>query len=41
MTAEQLKQLSWQQDPFIPQFLYDAMSENKRFDSMKVRFFWL
>ncbi|KAF9507625.1 hypothetical protein BS47DRAFT_1303785 [Hydnum rufescens UP504] len=22
-------------DPFVPQFLYDALSENKRFDSMK------
>lgn len=33
---DQLRQLSWQQDSFIPQFLYDAMSENKRFDSMRV-----
>lgn len=36
MTPEQLRQQSWNQDSFIPQFLYDAMSENKRFDSMRV-----
>ncbi|KAF8337564.1 uncharacterized protein EI90DRAFT_2665317 [Cantharellus anzutake] len=35
MIAEQLRQLSWQQDSFIPQALYSALSENKRFDSMK------
>ena len=36
LTPEQLRQLSWQQDPFIPQHMYNAMSENKRFDSMRV-----
>lgn len=37
LTPEQLRQLSWQQDSFVPEFLYEAMSENKRFDSMRVR----
>ena len=36
LSNEQLRQLSWQES-FVPQFLYDAMSENKRFDSMRVR----
>lgn len=36
LTEEQLRVLSWQQDSFVPEFLYSAMSENKRFDSMRV-----
>jgi hypothetical protein len=26
----------WEQEAFIPEFLYDSMKENKRFDLMRV-----
>ncbi|KAF8321168.1 cysteine proteinase [Clavulina sp. PMI_390] len=35
LTTDQLRQMSWQQDSFIPQGLYDAMMENKRFEHMR------
>ncbi|KAG8912936.1 hypothetical protein FRC01_004822 [Tulasnella sp. 417] len=34
-TVEQLRRDSFNQDPFIPEFLYAAMKENKRFDNMQ------
>lgn len=34
-TVEQLRRESFNQDPFIPEFLYAAMKENKRFDNMQ------
>ena len=39
LTVEQLRRRSFLQDPFIPEFLYDALRENKRFDSMTVSVF--
>ncbi|KDQ16244.1 hypothetical protein BOTBODRAFT_107096, partial [Botryobasidium botryosum FD-172 SS1] len=30
-----LRVQAWNEDPFVPEFLYDAMKENKRFDSMQ------
>lgn len=35
-TIEQLRRESFNQDPFVPEFLYAAMKENKRFESMQV-----
>lgn len=35
-TVEQLRKESFNEDPFIPEFLYEAMKGNKRFDSMQV-----
>lgn len=35
-TVEEMRRESFNQDPFIPEFLYEAMKENKRFDSMQV-----
>ncbi|KAG9016020.1 hypothetical protein FRB90_003812 [Tulasnella sp. 427] len=34
-TVEQLRRESFNQDAFIPEFLYAAMKENKRFDNMQ------
>ena len=36
VTVEELRKASFNQEAFVPEFLYDAMKENKRFDSMQV-----
>ncbi|KAG8899131.1 hypothetical protein FRB99_006909 [Tulasnella sp. 403] len=35
VTIEDLRRESFNQDPFVPEFLYDALRQNKRFDSMQ------
>jgi hypothetical protein len=36
MSTEQTRQQAWNENPFIPELLYEAMKQNKRFDSMQV-----
>ncbi|CAE6465962.1 unnamed protein product [Rhizoctonia solani] len=35
MAPEQTRQQAWNENPFIPELLYAAMKQNKRFDSMQ------
>ncbi|CAE6536254.1 unnamed protein product [Rhizoctonia solani] len=35
MAPEQTRQQVWNENPFIPELLYEAMKQNKRFDSMQ------
>ncbi|KAF8604640.1 UCH-domain-containing protein [Ceratobasidium sp. AG-I] len=35
MPPERARQQSWNEDPFIPELLYEALRQNKRFDSMQ------
>ncbi|QRV74931.1 ubiquitin carboxyl-terminal hydrolase [Ceratobasidium sp. AG-Ba] len=35
MPPEQTRQQAWNENPFIPEHLYEAMRQNKRFDSMQ------
>ncbi|CAE6530555.1 unnamed protein product [Rhizoctonia solani] len=35
MAPEQTRQQAWNENPFIPELLYEAMKQNKRFDSMQ------
>ncbi|KAG9124066.1 hypothetical protein FRC07_012977, partial [Ceratobasidium sp. 392] len=35
MPPEQTRQQAWNENPFVPEHLYDAMRQNKRFDSMQ------
>ncbi|KAG9099087.1 hypothetical protein FS749_002158 [Ceratobasidium sp. UAMH 11750] len=35
MPPEQTRQQAWNESPFVPEHLYEAMRQNKRFDSMQ------
>ncbi|KAG8720123.1 hypothetical protein FRC08_001148 [Ceratobasidium sp. 394] len=37
MPPEQTRQQAWNESPFVPEHLYEAMRQNKRFDSMQLR----